>query len=169
MSYLSVDKYLIPIIMETQFTWKNRFFRSDYEISRYDGIAGELKNIGWKRKAAGELNGKKVLFEIKGFFDKDFLISNPDDNSLIGKIVFNTWRTKATITILDKVYNWHYDNFFHTKWSISNENGNLVKYESHFKNGDVNSFVSDEILILAGLYVRKYLQQRAAASATAAT
>jgi hypothetical protein len=155
--------------METQFKWKTKLFRTNYEISRYEEIAGELKNIGWKRKSAGELNGKKVLFEIKGFFDKDFLISNPDDNSLIGKIVFNTWRTKATITIHEKDYFWHYDNFFHSKWSISNENGNLVKYESHFKNGDINSYTDDSLLILTGLYIRDYLQQRAAASAAAAT
>jgi hypothetical protein len=155
--------------METQFTWKKKFFSNIYEISRYENTAGELRSTGWKRKSTGELNGKKVLFEIKGFFDKDFLISNPADNSLIGKIVFNTWRTKATITMLEKVYTWQYDNFFHSKWSISNENGNLVKYESHFKNGDINSYSNDEILILTGLYIREYLQQRAAASAAAAS
>jgi hypothetical protein len=155
--------------METHLTWKKKFFSSIYEISQYENAAGELKSIGWKRKSIGELNGKKVLFEIKGFFDKDFLISNPDDSSLIGKIVFNTWRTKATITILEKAYSWQFDSFFHSNWSISNENGYLVKYESHFKNGDINSYTNDEILILTGLYIREYLQQRAAASAASAS
>ncbi len=153
--------------METQFKWTTKLFRSNYEIFQYEEIAGELKNIAWKRKVAGDLNGKKVLFEIKGFFDKDFLISNPEDNSQIGKIVFNTWRTKATITIHDKEYSWQYDNFFHSKWSVSNENGSLVKYESHFKKGDINSYTDDAFLILTGLYIRDYLQQRAAASAAA--
>jgi hypothetical protein len=160
---------LIFIDMETHLTWKKKFFSNIYEISQNEYTAGDLRSIGWKRKSIGELNGKKALFEIKGLFDKDFLISNPDDNSLIGKIVFNTWRTKATITILEKAYSWQYDNFFHSNWSISNENGNLVKYESHFKNGDINSYNNDEILILTGLYLREYLQQRAAASATAAS
>jgi hypothetical protein len=155
--------------METQFTWKNKFFSNIYQISRYEENAGELKNIGWKRKTAGELNGRKVLFEIKGFFDKDFLITNPDDGSLIGKIVFNTWRTKATITILEKTYSWKYDNFFHSKWSIGDANGNIVTYESHFKSGDINSYTGDEILILTGLYIRHYLQQRAASTAAAAS
>jgi hypothetical protein len=155
--------------MEMQLTWKTKFFSNEYEISQYQSIAGNLRNVGWKRKSAGELNGKKVLFEIKGFFDKEFLVFNPDDNSQIGNIVFNTWRTKATITILDKAYSWQYDNFFHSKWSITNENGNLIKYESHFKSGDINSYTNDEILILTGLYIRNYLQQRAAASAAAAT
>ncbi|MGD0341859.1 MAG: hypothetical protein ABSA76_09165 [Bacteroidales bacterium] len=155
--------------METQFTWKTKFFSNLYEISRYENAAGELRSIGWKRKSAGELNGKRVLFEIKGFFDKDFLISNPDDNSIIGKIVFNIWKTKATITILDKKYSWQYDNFFHSRWSISNENGSIVKYESHIKNGDVTSYTDDEILILTGLYIKDYLRQRAAAAAAAST
>jgi hypothetical protein len=155
--------------METQYKWKTKLFRNNFEIFKYDEIAGELKRGGWKRKWTGELNGKKVLFEIKGFFDKDFLISNLDDESLIGKIIFNTWRTKATITIHEKDYFWQYDNFFHSKWSISNDNGNLIKYESHFKNGDINSYTDDSLLILTGLFIRDYLQQRAAASAAAAT
>jgi hypothetical protein len=155
--------------METQYKWNTKFFRNNYEIFRYEEIAGELKRAGWKRRWNGELNGKKVLFEIKGFFDKDFIISNPDDNSLIGKIVFNTWRTKATITIHDKEYSWVFDNFFHSKWSISNENGSLVKYESHFKNGEINSYTDDAYLLLTGLFIRDYLQQRAAATAAAAS
>jgi hypothetical protein len=155
--------------METQYTWKNKFFSYTCEIFRYEEKVGELRNISWKRKTSGELNGKKVLFEIKGFFDRDFLISNPSDGSLIGKIIFNVWKTKATITILEKEYSWQYDNFFHSKWSISNANESLVKYEAPFRTGDINSYSGDEVLILTGLYIRRYLQERAAASAAAST
>jgi hypothetical protein len=153
--------------METHLTWKTKLFRSLYEIYENEQPAGELKSSGWKRNAAGELKGKKLHFEIKGVFNKEFLISDPADNSTIGQIVFNTWRTKATINCHNQEYKWQFDNFLRTKWSISNENGNLVKYQSHFKNGEITSYTNDELLILTGLFIKDYLKQRAAAAAAA--
>lgn len=117
----------------------------------------------------GDLKGEKLKFEIKGLFDKEFLIKHPDDDSVIGQIVFNMWRTKATISLRDKEYQWGFDNLFHTKWSISNENGPLVKYDGHFKSGEIISYIMDNSLILTGVYIKDYLNQRAAASASAAT
>jgi hypothetical protein len=158
--------------METQYTWASRFFRRTLDIMKYEEPAGELKSMTWKRRSEGQLNGRKVNFEIRGFFGKDFLILNPDDNNQIGSISFNTWRTKATITLKDRNYNWEYENFWHSKWHITNENGNLVQYASGFKRGEILSYTDDDVLILTGLYIRDYLQQRAsesAASASAAT
>jgi hypothetical protein len=153
--------------METQYTWRTKFLRSAFIISKYGEPAGELSSSGWKRKWEGVLNGTRVNFEVKGFFDKDFLIMNPDDDTQIGSIVFNTWRTKATITLNGKDYNWDYDNWWHTKWVISNQNGNLIKFASGFRNGDIISYSEDNILLLTGLFIRDYLQQRAATAAAA--
>jgi hypothetical protein len=153
--------------METHLVWKTKLFRNLYEIFENEQPAGELKSPGWKRNATGELKGKKLHFEIKGVFKKEFLILDPADNSTIGQIVFNTWKTKATITCRNQEYKWQFDNFFHTKWSISYEQGNLVKYESHFKKGEITSYTNDELLILTGLFIKDYLKQRAAAAAAA--
>jgi len=153
--------------MEAYFTWKTKLFRNLYEIFENEQKIGELKSSGWKRRASGEFKGKKLEFEIKGFFKPEFRIVNPEDNSLAGTFSFSTWRTKATIVSDNRTYQWQNDNFFHTKWSISSENGNLIKYHSHFKYGEITSYTTDELLILTGLYIRDYLQQRAAAAAAA--
>ncbi len=155
--------------MEVYYTWKTKLFRNLYEIYQNEQAAGELKSSGWKRRAAGELKGKKIEFEIKGFFKPEFLIINPEDNSVTGTIKFNTWKTKATIDSDNRTYQWQFDNFFHTKWSISNENGNIVKYHALFKHSEITSYTNDELLILTGLYIRDYLNQRAASAAAAST
>jgi hypothetical protein len=153
--------------METHLTWKRKFFSNIYEIFDQEIRAGELKSSGWRRIYNGDIKGEKVLFEIKGFFDKEFIIRNPEDNSQIGQIVFNMWRTKATINIRGKEYQFQFDNFFHTKWSISNENGPVIKFESKFKSGNITSYASEGSLILTGVFIREYISQRAAASASA--
>jgi hypothetical protein len=151
--------------MEAHFTWKTRLFRNLYEIFENEQKIGELKSSGWKRRASAELKGKKLEFEIKGFFKREFLIMNPEDNSIAGTFSFSIWRTKATIVSNSRTYQWQNDNFFHTKWSISNENGNLVKYHSHFRFGEITSYTDDGLLILTGLFIKDYLQQSAAAAA----
>lgn len=153
--------------METQFTWKTKLFSNRFEISRYENPVGEVRGSGWRRGASGELNGKKFLFDVKGFFRKEFFITDPGNDSVLGQIFFNAWRTKATIKLGNKEYQWHYDNFFNTKWSISNENGVLIKYQSYTMSGDINTYTDDEALIVAGLFIRNYLKQRAAEAAAA--
>lgn len=153
--------------METHYTWKTKFFRNKYEIFQYEMLAGELTGSGWKRKSAGELKEKKALFEVRGFFKQQYMIIDPVDNSPVGDIVFNNWRSKAVITLQNKSYNFQFDSFFHRRWSISNESGFLIKYESGFRNGSIISYTGDEILILTGLYIRDFIRKRAAAAAAA--
>jgi hypothetical protein len=155
--------------METQFNWKAKLFKNKYEIFQNETIAGELAGSGWKRKSAGELKGKKVLFEVRGFLKQQYMIINPDDNSVSGEMTYNRWRTKAIITLHNKTYNFQFDNFFHTKWNISNENGSLIRYEARFRHGTILSYTNDEILILTGLYIRDFQRQRAAAATAAAS
>lgn len=155
--------------METHFTWKAKFFTNSYEIFQYDNVIGRLKRAGWKRISDGELHGRKVQFQNKGFFNQEFLITDPVNNSPLGNIIFNTWRTKASITLQDKVYNFQFENLFHSKWSITNQNGNLVRYDARIKHGVIISYTDNEMLILTGLYIRDYLKQRAASAAAASS
>jgi hypothetical protein len=154
--------------MEIKYIWKTRLFSSRYELYRYETLEGELRSAGWRKKT-GELSGKKVLFEIKGFFDRDFLISDPDTKTLLGNISFSNWRRTATITLLNKTYTWNSIGFFRKKWTISDENNVLISYDTHFKNGEITSTADNEILVLTGLFIREYLKQREAAAAAAAT
>jgi hypothetical protein len=153
--------------METHYTWKSRFFRSRFEIYQYENLVGELKNKSFERRASGELNGRKLMFETKGFFNQEHRIIDQKDDSVVVQIIFNTWKTKTTIRYDNKDYQWHYDNFWNTKWSISNENGALIRYKSSFSSGEITSYTGDEVLILTGLFIKNYFKQRAAAAAAA--
>jgi hypothetical protein len=151
--------------METYFKWKTRLFRGLYEIYENENLAGELKSAAWRQLSSGKMKGEKYLYEPKGFWKKEILIRNPDDSTLAGQIVFNRWRRKAVISCRNQKFIWKYDNFFHTKWSISTEKGPLVKYQRYFKSGEISSYVKDELLVLTGLFIRDYLRQRAAVAA----
>lgn len=154
--------------MELQFNWKTKLFSNRFEIYQNDIVKGELYKEGWSRKVNGELNARRVLFETKGVFKYETQIIDMQQGNLpLGDVRYTTWKAKSTITYQDKEYHWQFDNILRSKWSISNENGILVKYHSHALTGIIISYTRDEILILTGFFIRNFLKQRSAEIAAA--
>jgi len=151
--------------METHFTWKTKLFSRKYEIFKYDTRTGEVTNRNWSKTSVCELNNKKIMFETKGLFKAATRIVDLSDNTEIGNIIYTTWKRKPVINLRNIDYKWQFDNFFNTRWSVSNENGFLVKYHSRAFKGTIDSYTDDEALILAGFYIRNYYKQKSEAAA----
>jgi hypothetical protein len=153
--------------METSYTWKTRFFSNKFEIFQYENPVGEINNRAFTRSASGTLNGKQFLFDIRGFFHQKTNILNASDESVLAEVKINSWKSKASIKYNGKEYIWEHDNFWNTKWNITNENGAIVKYHSLSSHGEITAYTTDEVLIIAGLFIKNYFRQRAATAAAA--
>jgi hypothetical protein len=153
--------------METQFTWKTKLFSRRFEIYQYTKQIGELKKEGMSRTTTGEINGKRFNFKTKGFFKHETEITDPDSNIVLATIRFKSFKIKATIIYNEKEYPWQFDNFFRTKWSIGSVNGPLIKYHSKNLQGTIDSYTDDELLVLAGFFIRNYEKQKSAEAAAA--
>jgi hypothetical protein len=145
--------------MEIRLTWKKKVLNNIYEIFRDETKIGELINKYWSGTSFGELNSKKFKFTTKGFINQEAQITDPNDESVIGMILFSNWKTKTKIVCKNKEFVWRYDNILNTKWSISDESGVLVNYQSSAFDGDIVATTSDELLILSGLFIRNYIRQ----------
>jgi hypothetical protein len=115
-----------------------------------------LKDKAWKQSADGEINGKKYVFKTKGFFKQKTQIIDPENNSIIANITYNSWMTKAKIEFSDSVVQWKYDNAWNTKWSLFNEEKILVKYHGSSTKGKIESDKADDLLVLTGLFITNY-------------
>ncbi len=151
--------------METSITWKTKFFSNKIQLFNREDLIGEIVNKAFSRSAYGELNGRKLRFDIKGFFKQETRILDAGSESVIAEVAISSWKAKATIRYNSREYLWQHENFWNSKWSISSANGPVVKYHSHGTGGEATSYVSDEVLILAGLFIKNYFRQRAAATA----
>jgi hypothetical protein len=80
----------------------------------------------------------------------------------IGNIKFTNWKAKSTISYQNKEYKCKFDNFLRSKWSVSDENGVIIRYHSKAFTGIIVSYTRDEILILTGFFIRNFLKQRSA-------
>ncbi len=153
--------------METKYEWKTTLFSTDFELFIDGNRSGFLNKGNLRRKVNGQLNNKKVLFTTKGFFGNETTITDPETGSFAGKIVYSLWKSKAVVEYQAYIFNWQYDNFFRTRWSIGNETGTLIRYRSECLKGSVNSYTEDEILILTGFFIRNFFRQRSAGIAGA--
>jgi len=153
--------------METQYSWKTKLFSNRFEIYRHETLTGQLRKEGWSRRVRGELNDRKTLFETKGVFKFTTDIINLQNNSIVGQVKYHKWKAKSTIIYDEREYQWQFDNFFRSKWSISNENGNLIKFHSRGFKGSIISYTKDDILILTGFFIRNFMKQRSAQIAAA--
>ncbi len=142
--------------MKTNYSWTKKFFSNLYNIYSNGAILGNLKDKSFSQTAQGEVNGKEYIFKTKGFLKQHTQIIDSSENRIIGEITYNSWMTKATIAINDKILNWKYDNAWNTKWSLFDTAGTLMNFSGSSSKGHINSNVEDELLILTGLFVTNY-------------
>jgi hypothetical protein len=146
--------------MEPQLKWKKKLFSNKFEIFQSEMPVGELKNKSWTRTSIGELNSRKYMFSSKGFFKQEAEITDINNNNVIGKISFSSWRSKAIITYNNQEYTWQSENLFGNKWSISQGDEAIVRFHKYNFSGDIEFYKMDEFMILTGLFIRNFFWER---------
>ena len=145
--------------MQNKYYWKKGLFSETYRVYSNDQQIGKLKNKPFSQSAVGEISGKNYTFKTKGFFRQSTLIIDNIDNSVIGEIDYNSWMTKAFLSLKEKKYSWKYDNIWNTKWSIHESDKVLINYKGSSTGGKIDSDTNDDLLMLTGLYVTNYYWQ----------
>lgn len=147
--------------MKTSLTWTKGVFSNLYKIHANGDHIGDLKERSFSQSAKGSIRGKEYLFRMHGFFNQSTEIVDSTNNKIVGKIQYNSWRSKATITLNGKTINWKYDNVWNTQWSLSDSDGTIMKFNSSTTKGHINARLDDELLALTGLFVKNYYMQMA--------
>ena len=133
-------------------SWKKDVIAIGYDLFIDGNLVGEIRNERLSSNSYVKVNGRKYFFESEGLSQKTINVIDMNSRKQIGKIVFNFWRTKASIALFDKEFMWKSDNFFYRKWSIHSTASNplirskLYKGDSHEVNNEV-----DELLLFCGI------------------
>ncbi|NOU18681.1 MAG: hypothetical protein HOO91_14080 [Bacteroidales bacterium] len=151
--------------MEKLISWKRGIFSRTYTFYSNSLEIGFLKIGAWSNNAKGSINGKEYEFITKGLFKQETSIIDCKISSIVGTIIYNSWKSKAIIKLVDGTeYNWQYTNFWHTKWSLNKELY-FINYKGSCFKGEIVSYISDELLIISGLFISNYYSQKNAAAA----
>lgn len=139
--------------------WKKGIWSNRYEIFDSKKLIGKLKEGTWTQNAEGWINGKKYCFKTTGFFTQTTQITDNESNAIIGKISYNSWKTRADIEINNAVLHWKYDNIWNTKWSLYTSENTLVNFQGSYTKGSIEFDEADYLLVLTGLFITNYYRQ----------
>lgn len=145
--------------MYNSYHWKKGIFSDTYRLYSHNQQTGELRNRTFSRSSVGEINGKRYTFRTTGFFKQHTEIIDHSDHSVVGEIAYNSWMTKAQVTLNGRTYTWKYQNVWNTKWSISGQGSGDVMYKGTSTGGHIEAATDDDLLLLTGLYVTNYYRQ----------
>ncbi len=146
--------------MKTILHWNKGFLNQDYKIYSNDTLVGTLKGQTWSRNAEAKINSRKLWFKVNGVFNQDIQIIDAENDLVIGTIKYNTWMTKATIDYPGGVANWKYNNFWCTKFCITDNEGKEINYHGSSSGGRIEFDNHNDLMILSGLYLLNYYWQK---------
>ncbi len=145
--------------MKTLLNWKKGAFSSTCRIFSGERMLGELSEHAFKRTAYGHIRNKHYRFRTDGLFRQETRIIDGKNNQAIGTISYNSMMSKATIQFADRTVSWKYDNAWQTRWSLSDDQGILMKFAGGFSRGTIEYEKDDDLLVLTGMFVTNYYQQ----------
>jgi len=145
--------------MKSLLHWKKRAFASTCRIFSGEKNLGELSNQTFKRTAHGRIRNNHYRFRTDGIFRQETRIIDGSNDLVIGTISYNSMMSKATIQFADRTIRWKYDNAWQTRWSLSDDQGILMKFTGGFSRGTVEYEMEEDLLVLTGIFVTNYYQQ----------
>lgn len=144
------------------FQWKKGFFSDTYKVFSEDTLLFTLKENPFTQKALAIINGHKYGFQTKGILKHNTGIIDKVEDKVIGNITYNTWKSKAEITLNNQIYTWQYDNVWCTKWSLLENDKVIIKGANSTAKGKIESNSDNDLLLLTALFVHSYFVQMSA-------
>ncbi len=142
--------------MEKQLTWTKGYFDSNYQLFDLGNISGSILFENWNNNAKGIALTKSCSFKTEGFTNPTTHILN-ENNEVIGVIKYESWQTKATITMTSgAIYGWSFTNSWLSNWMITDFKQQKITYKSNSGNGNIQASATDEIMLLTGIFIREF-------------
>lgn len=142
--------------MDAILTWTKGLFESNYQIFSNGQIKNSLLFNTWRNEAQGIGANQNYYFRTSGFLHPTTTILNQQMEQ-IGTISYNSWQTKATLQMKSgEQFLWNFTNGWYSKWIISNFQDKQILFDSNSSNGVISTNTDDEVILLAGLFIREY-------------
>ena len=142
-------------------TWNKNLFSCTYTLYQSGKPIGSLVNRTFSNTYDANIFDEKYTFLSQGFLKQHTQIINRKKNTVVGKIEYNTWMNRATITIDNNKLFWKFENTWNTKWSLTNKQGERIGFQGSSGHGKIVSELENPLYFLCGLYVTNYNWQTA--------
>jgi len=142
--------------------WKSDWFNGNFQLF-VDGLQKGAITFGiWKSDAESIFEDKNYQFVNDGFWRSSTKVIDKKTNEVVAMITYDSWKSKAVISLKSgEQYEWKSTGIWKSQWTVSNYNDEHIMYSSSSNSGAISSDTDNELLILAGLFIKQIYNKRA--------
>ncbi len=145
--------------MKTELSWEKGIFSRAYTLFDNGKLAGYLKGELISQTLKGELKGRAYSFETSGIIKKNTIVYDMETYKRLAVITYDEFRSKAILSVDNRVLYFKYDNLLQNKWQLSEVSGVHIECTSTLNRGCINSTTDESILLLSGILVADYYKR----------
>ncbi|MGZ2368315.1 hypothetical protein ACXR6G_00830 [Ancylomarina sp. YFZ004] len=106
-----------------------------------------------------ETKGEAYSFKTSGVFKKSTIVYDMQTYKSLAVITYDEWRSRAILSVGNRVLYFKSDNLLQNKWQLSDVGGVHITYTGSSNKGYINSTTNESILLLSGLLVADYYKK----------
>lgn len=136
-----------------QLFWKQAFFNNSISLQN-GSIKGNLQKTGLRNNWTGVIDGIYYKIKSRGLLENRILVTNNSTKSVIADVNNKLFSWKSFITLSSgHKYQWHYSGRRLCRWSIVDENDEIVICKGTSRSGEILYQGSDEVLVITGFCI----------------
>ena len=142
--------------------WKSNWLNGNFQLFA-DGVQkGMISFSSWRSDAESMFEDKKYQFVNEGFWQSRTKVIDRKTNEVVAVINYDTWKSKAVISLKSgEQYEWKSKSLWGSQWTVSNYKDEHIMYNSSSNSGTLSSDTDNELLIIAGLFIKQIFNKQA--------
>jgi hypothetical protein len=142
--------------MEQILYWRKGLFDSNYQVFEQQQLKFSMNFTSWQNSAIATTQTGIYLLKSEGFSKPETRILN-NQNEVLATITYHWLGFKAKIVFASgEAFDWSYQNSWLSRWSLNNLKDKQILFNASAGNGNIHTNVNDDMLIVAGLFIREY-------------
>ncbi|WP_029278020.1 hypothetical protein [Pedobacter borealis] len=149
--------------MSKLINWKSNWLSGNIQLFA-DGIQkGIVTFKTWRSDAESMFEDKNYFFSNVGFWQSKTNVIDRKTNELVAVITYDSWKSKAVISLKSgEQYEWKSTGVWRqAQWTLSNYKDTHIAYSASNNCGAISSDTDNELLIIAGLFIKQIYNKRA--------
>jgi hypothetical protein len=142
--------------------WKSNWLSGNFQLFT-DGVQkGMITFETWKSNAESMLEDKNYQFVNEAFWQSRTKVIDRKTGGVVAIITYDSWKSKALISLKSgEQYEWISTGVWKSQWTVSNYKDAHIMYSSSNNCGAISSDTDNELLIIAGLFIKQIYNKRA--------
>jgi hypothetical protein len=141
--------------------WRSNWLSGNFQLFS-DGVQKGMVTFETLRSDAQSMfEDKNYFFSNVGFWQSQTNVIDRKTDEVVAIITYDSWKSKAIISLKSgEQYEWKSTGVWKSQFTVSNYKDAHITYSSNSNAGTISSDTDNELLIIAGLFIKHIYNKR---------